>query len=297
MKIAIVGASGQLGRCLIDQLIGFGEIIPIYRVGSDYCIELENPETIGSVMHALKPDLIINAAAYTDIEGAEEDSKEAFKINANAVEALAIVAKKLQIPLIHYSTDYVFDGRLGRPYREDDQPNPLNQYGKSKLAGEQRIQAVGGDYIILRTSWLYSANGNNFFSKISKKMAFENSISVVSDQIGCPTWSRYVAKYTCDMLRYIIQNGRLSKQYNGIYHLNASGEASWYEFAKMIARYSEKEINIIPISSNMFKSHVTRPAYSVLSNEKFQKTFSVSVMNWKSMFEQFVAINPIKSVT
>jgi dTDP-4-dehydrorhamnose reductase len=227
MKVLINGRNGQVSHELQRRLGGVGELIVL---GRDQ-LDLAQPDQIRRQVQNLRPDLIINAAAHTAVDLAESEPQAAFAINAIAPGILAEEARALDIPLIHYSTDYVFDGLKAGPYNEDDTPNPLGVYGKSKLAGEQAIRDVQGKYLILRTSWVYSTHGRNFLLTMQRLLQEKPELRVVADQIGAPTWAGTIANSTLALIEHWQANEVANW---GTYHLSAQGETSWFGFAQAI---------------------------------------------------------------
>ncbi len=258
MRILLIGKNGQVGRELQRLLPG--------SVATDRSqIDLENFDTIRSTIAEVKPNLIINAAAYTAVDRAEEEEERAFRINGEAPGVIAEEAKRIGAKLVHYSTDYVFDGKGSQPYTEKDEPSPLGVYGKSKLAGEEAIQQVLSDYLILRTSWVYSPYGRNFFLTMQRLAKEGKPIRVVDDQYGVPTPASMLAEYTLKAL-----------EGTGLYHLVPSGETTWFGFAREIVQ-GEVE----PITTAEFPTPAERPTYSVLSNKKFCRDFNLEIPDWK----------------
>jgi dTDP-4-dehydrorhamnose reductase len=279
MKILLLGQQGQVSRELQLSLHGQGELIVRGRAQLD----LADPAQIRQQVRQLRPDLIINAAAYTAVDQAESESELAFAINATAPGVLAEEAATLGVPLIHYSTDYVFDGRKPAPYAEDDTPNPLGVYGQSKLAGERAIQAVAGTHLILRTSWVYSLHGRNFLLTMQRLLQERDELKVVADQIGAPTWAGSIASSTAQL----IQHWR-SGQHGpwGVYHLTAQGEISWFGFASAIAEQlraqgkSTAQLQTIP--SSAYPTPAQRPLNSRLDCSRLQRDWQVQLTDWHS---------------
>lgn len=273
MKILITGINGQVGHAMMQQLTEH-ELIGLTRQNCD----LINPDEIKHVIDQHQPDLIINPAAYTRVDQAESEVELAFQINRDAPTVMAEKAQECNIPFIHFSTDYVFDGHKDTAYNEADSTHPLSAYGQSKLAGEREIQRVGGKFYILRTSWIYSNIGKNFYLTIKKISQERDEIRVVSDQFGVPTSAFFIA----DQLKLIIN--KLDYNNRGIYHLVPDGQCSWYEFAEaiLIKNQSKPEpTKLIPIKSSQYPTKVIRPKNSVLSNKKFKNNFSIELLNWK----------------
>lgn len=280
MRILLTGRDGQLGRELVRALAPLGELIALDKAGLDLAV----PDRIVSAVDAAQPDVIVNAAAYTAVDRAESEPDAAFAINAQAAGILAEKAKRARALLVHYSTDYVFDGNKEAPYTEDDPPNPLNVYGRSKLAGEQAIRAVSGPHLILRTSWLYSSRGRNFLLTMRRLLQEKGAVRVVSDQIGAPTSAGALADATAELLRRHEPSGlgRMS----GVYHATACGSTSWHGFATEIARLeqpgAQRPLSVVPITSSEYPSPALRPRNSRLSNEKLLSRFDVSLPTWQA---------------
>ena len=290
MKVLVTGANGQLGqeirriskhsfneyifssRSMLDEKYYKYHDIPKETI----YLDVTDIELIRQVVKNNNIEVIVNCAAYTNVEKAENDIEACELLNVKAVENLAIVAKEFDCTLIHISTDYVFDGNTKcTPYTEIDECNPINVYGKSKLKGEQKIQEINCKHLILRTSWLYSKKGNNFVSKILELSKTKEEIKVVFDQVGTPTNAlEFAVMIDLIILRY-------KPEYNGIYHYSDEGVCSWYDFASMIIQYTNNEnAKIIPCHSNEFKSIVKRPCYSVLDKTKIKKTFNIPKLHW-----------------
>ena len=281
MKILLTGKNGQVGWELAHALAPLGEVIAVDRGGLD----LADPDRIVSVVRSVRPEVIINAAAYTAVDRAESEPDAAYAINSAAVAVLADQAKRVQALLIHYSTDYVFDGTKDTPYIEEDRPNPLNAYGRSKLAGEQAIHAIDGAHLILRTSWVYSARGKNFLLSIRRLLREKKELRVVSDQIGAPTCAREIADATAELLR---RHGAAALgDASGIYHATTSGSTSWHGFATEIARLERtgSPVRIVPIASSEYPAPARRPRNSRLSSEKLRRRFGVALPRWEASLE------------
>ncbi|MCK5877842.1 MAG: dTDP-4-dehydrorhamnose reductase [Candidatus Marithrix sp.] len=282
-KILLIAPTGQIGWELHRCVQPLGQVLAVGRNHkTQVFLDLSNPDSIRSVMREVKPDIVINAAAYTAVDNAEKESKLAYIINGTAPNILAEECLRLQSLLVHYSTDYVFDGNSDKPYVETDLVNPVGIYGASKLAGEQAIASVGGKYLILRTAWIYGLRGSNFLLTMQRLAKERKELKVVSDQIGSPTWSRIIATATAHVLSQL--NSPLYpldiEGLSGVYHMTCNGQTSWYEFAKSIIAQSDKQPNILPITTDEYPAPAQRPMYSVLSNEKLAKTFGIVLPNW-----------------
>lgn len=283
MKILLLGKNGQVGYELRSALQGLGQLVACDRSQLD----VSNLDQVRSVIQDVSPNLIVNASAYTAVDLAETQAELAMRINAEAPAVMAQEARKLNAAIIHYSTDYVFDGDKAGAYTEDDLPNPQNAYGRSKLAGEQAVQAADAAHLILRTSWVYGNHGKNFLRTIQRLASERDELRIVADQVGAPTWSRTIARMTAHIVQQLQseseQNGAITadiwRQYSGLYHLTAQGQTSWYEFAKAIVE-NQNPVNkptvaptVIPITTNDYPLPAKRPRNSVLSSEKLIQTF------------------------
>lgn len=286
LKILISGQHGQVSRELQLHLKDLGELIV---PGRDQ-LDLTRPEQIRQQLRSLRPDLVINAAAHTAVDQAESESGLAFAINATAPGIFAEQAFELGIPLIHYSTDYVFDGKKTAPYTEDDPPNPLSVYGKSKLAGEQAIRKIGGEHLILRTSWVYSAHGRNFLLTMQRLLQEKPQLQIVADQIGAPTWAGTIANST----RLLIerwQTGQVGAW--GTYHLTAHGETSWFGFAQAIREQLQALgkpcATLEPIPSSAYPTPAIRPLNSRLDCSRLQQQWGITQPQWRSALRECLA--------
>ncbi|MFJ1337047.1 dTDP-4-dehydrorhamnose reductase [Pseudomonas caricapapayae] len=278
LSILISGQHGQVSRELQLRL---GDLGQLHVLGREQ-LDLAHPEAIREQVQALKPDLIINAAAHTAVDQAESEPELAFAINAQAPGIFAEEAAQLGIPLIHYSTDYVFDGSKDSPYNEDDVPNPLGVYGRSKLAGERAIAAVGGQHLILRTSWVYSQHGRNFLLTMQRLLQEKPELNIVADQIGAPTWAGTIALSTRALIdRW--QAGQAGAW--GTYHLTAQGETSWFGFAQAIAEQLKAQglpcARLIPIPSSDYPTPARRPLNSRLNCSRLLREWQVSQPHWQ----------------
>tara|TARA_B100001059_G_scaffold144631_1_gene144513 strand:+ start:1829 stop:2668 length:840 start_codon:yes stop_codon:yes gene_type:complete len=274
MKILITGINGQVGLALMKQL-SENDLIGLTRKECN----LTKQDQIEKVIDYHQPDLIINAAAYTKVDLAEDDPEIAFKINSDAPKCMAKKAREYKIPFIHFSTDYVFDGKKEGVYYENDETNPLGVYGLSKLAGERAIQNIGGQIYIFRTSWVYSKVGQNFFLTIERLIRKQKELRIVSDQFGVPTSSNFIA----NQIKKIIF--KLAPNNAGIYHLVPDGKCSWYEFAKEIIKNKNStfDVNkIVPIHSDQYFTKAKRPKNSVLDNSHIKISFMLRFDDWKT---------------
>ena len=292
-RILVTGRNGQVGFELLRRLARLGQVMAPDRDEMD----LADPDSIRRTVRKAAPDLIVNAAAYTAVDQAESEPKLAHAVNGVAPGILAEEAKRAGATLIHYSTDYVFDGTKAAPYSEEDELRPLSVYGGTKLAGEQAIQAVDVPHLILRTSWVYGARGKNFLLTILRLAQERETLSIVDDQIGAPTWSRAIAEATGGILEHLgygkpaFRDGCAGQR--GIYNLTAAGQTSWHGFAAAIlahaasARPGESEFALarVPvlkaITTEQYPTPAQRPRNSVLSNAKVQSAFGLVMPDWK----------------
>lgn len=281
MKILLLGKNGQVGWELQRSLSLLGEVIALDRIQADFT----HPDSLRAQIQEIKPEVIVNAVAYTAVDKAESDSATAELVNVESVQVLAEEAHKLNAWLVHYSTDYVFDGSKKTPYNEEDETNPLSVYGKTKRDGELVIQQNHDKYLIFRTSWVFGAHGKNFAKTILRLAAEKTSLNIVSDQIGAPTSAAYIADATALALYKILQKNDLS--YSGIYHLVSGGKASWFDFAKYVVTNTTRSgltlpVNSInPITTTEYPTPATRPLNSCLDASKFTRTFGINQPDWK----------------
>jgi dTDP-4-dehydrorhamnose reductase len=301
--ILLTGKTGQLGSELNRLLPRVGKVIAPGRNELD----LGEPEKIREIVRNAKPQLVINAAAYTAVDAAETDQVNASAANAEAPGLLALEAKKLGALIVHFSTDYVFDGVKKTSYLETDAPNPLNAYGTSKLAGEQAIRDSGASYLIFRTSWVYATHGRNFLLTILRLATQREELKIVADQVGAPTCAFDLAEATTRILAGIIagaENQFSLPEASGTYHMTAAGQTTWYEFAKAILEEASRAHQklpwltsatnalpiiarrVLPISTEEFRSPTRRPAYSVLSNALVMETFGFTLSNWRTQLQR-----------
>jgi len=309
--ILLIGTNGQVGRALSTMLPRIGEVTALDRQRLD----LTQPEEIRRAIHNFHPAFIMNAAAYTAVDKAESEENVARAVNAEAPAVMAEEAKKIGASLIHFSTDYVFDGSKTSPYDEDDPANPRNVYGSTKLEGERAIQASGAAHLIFRTAWVYATHGRNFLLTILRLATQREELRIVRDQIGAPTLNTEIAGATTKILAQICdaEGGPFSlADVSGIYHMTASGETSWYDFANAILEEAAKTPaggpwfaaatsnlpliarRVLPITTNEYPTRAQRPAYSVLSNARLNRTFSVQMPDWRKQLHSVFAIPPAK---
>jgi dTDP-4-dehydrorhamnose reductase len=274
-KLLITGAGGQVGHELARVLPAHGEVIALDRSQLD----LADFDVLRRTIHAIRPQIIVNAAAYTAVDQAEREPELADAINARAPGVLAEEAKRLGAVLIHYSTDYVFDGMASTPYVEDAPTGPLGVYGESKLRGERAIAAVDGASIVLRTSWVYALRGRNFLLTVRRLAATRDELRIVVDQIGVPNWAHTIATATARLIGRGLAD---LAEHRGLYHLSGTGVTSWFEFARAIMGPVERP-RLVPITTAEYPTAARRPAYAVLSTAKFERTFGFGLPEWRAM--------------
>ena len=288
MNVLVTGALGQLGKELRKSLAdaGYDFVCTDQCAGDDVsALDVTDEAAVKEFFSSNAFDVVVNCAAYTDVNGAEDDEVNAFRVNAEAPKILAAAAAGYGSALIHISTDYVFDGRANQPYKESDTPAPLNIYGRSKLAGEQAVISSGCSYIILRTAWLYSCNGRNFFNTIVSRTAEQSEMKVVVDQVGTPTYARDLA----DAIVHIIGCGISGKE--GIYHYTDEGVASWYDFAVEICAGVGHMCHIMPCRTMEFPAKAQRPCYSVLDKSEIKRIFGLHIPHWRDSLRLCCAID------
>jgi dTDP-4-dehydrorhamnose reductase len=248
-------------------------------------LDITNPDAVSVFMEASKPAIVVNCAAFTDVEEAEENIKQARKVNALAPQVLAAACAMQSAFLIHVSSDYVFDGETTIPYVETDNTNPISVYGSSKLEGEEKIKSVFDDFIIIRTSWLYSEYGNNFMRNILSVGREKDQIEVINDQIGSPTYARDLANCIIDIIIKSILNP--TAYVPGIYHYTNQGSCSWYEFTQEIFALSGiTNCSVIPVSTDKYPTKAKRPKYSVLDTTKIRQAFGIGIPNWRDSLRE-----------
>jgi dTDP-4-dehydrorhamnose reductase len=312
-RILLIGKNGQVGHDLQQVLPACGELAAVDREQLD----LSAPEAIRRAVQEIRPQLIINAAAYTAVDQAERNEPAAHAINAVAPGILAEQAKKIGAALIHYSTDYVFDGTKTTPYEESDPTNPVGAYGRTKLAGEQAIRDSGVAYLIFRTAWVYSRRGKNFLLTILRLSTQREELRIVKDQIGAPTSSRELAEATATVISQLsATEGGSAKEIlaaaSGIYHMTAGGATDWSEFAAEILDHASAATEarkpgwlvtalhgapliarrVVPITTSEYPTLARRPPYSVLSNERLAKTFGIRLADWKTQLRRVFEVSP-----
>lgn len=282
MKLLLLGGNGQVGRELRRSLAPLGDLVVATRdgAGADVAAEFDAPTSLQELVRAVLPDMVVNAAAYTAVDRAEGEPDVAFRINAEAPAAIARACADAGVLLLHYSTDYVFDGRGTRPYREDDATAPLGVYGASKLAGEQAIRASGARHAILRTAWVYAAHSANFLHTMLRLGAERDELRVVADQVGAPTPAAWIADATAAVLDHGVDR-------SGTWHLTQASETSWHGFASAIMQDAHalgllaRTPSVLPITTADFPTPARRPAYSVLDTTRLREDFGIVPPDWR----------------
>lgn len=293
-RILIVGSAGQVGVELQRSFADYGEITARDRDTFD----LADPDQVRALVREVEPSIILNAAAYTAVDRAESDPEAAMAVNAQASRTLAEEALRADALLVHYSTDYVFDGSKAGPWVETDQPHPLNVYGASKLAGEEAIQQVGGKYLIFRTSWVYGPHGNNFLLTMLRLGNERDQLSIVDDQYGAPTTSIELADATRAIVGGVLAgNFGSTADWAGLYHMTCSGSVSWCGFAREIFTQASKRLHgkvpvVASISTADYPTPAQRPRNSVLSNEKLYRYFGCRLSSWEDALGATIARLP-----
>jgi dTDP-4-dehydrorhamnose reductase len=283
--VLLTGASGQVGSELIRTLRPLGDVAAL---GREEC-DLARPESLAAVVRSVRPQVIVNAAAYTAVDRAEEEEELAVRINGTSVGILAEEARRADALFVHYSTDYVFDGNKADPYTEEDTPCPINAYGRSKLAGETAVCQVGGAFVILRTSWVYAARGRNFVRTILRLAREREELRVISDQIGAPTWARNIAGGTAEIARTGMRRRREDRFVSGVVHMTAAGATSWYALSRAILEIAHGN-GLLPaqcaprvhsIASDAYPLPAKRPKNSCLATQRLAERFGVVLPDWK----------------
>ena len=292
MNILLFGKGGQVGWELQRSLAVLGHVTALDHDSTDHCGDFANPEGIAATVRALKPDVIVNAAAHTAVDKAESEPELARLLNATTPGVLAREAGALGAWLVHYSTDYVFDGSGTRPWVETDTPAPLSVYGRTKLEGEQLIQQSGAKHLILRTSWVYAARGSNFAKTMLRLAQERERLTVIDDQWGAPTGAELLADVTAHAIRHLQQR----PQDAGLYHLVAGGEVTWNGYAKFVIEHASKAQSAIkivakevaPVPTSAFPTPAVRPHNSRLNTSKLQTTFGLTLPHWQTGVERML---------
>jgi dTDP-4-dehydrorhamnose reductase len=286
MKILLLGKNGQVGWELQRSLAPLGEVIALDSKSQDHCGDLNDLQGLTDTVRSVAPDIIVNAAAHTAVDRAENEADLARTINALAPAMLAQEAKRCNAWLVHYSTDYVFDGSGDKPWLETDKPGPLNVYGKTKLEGEQFIHMSGCKHLIFRTSWVYGARGGNFARTMLRLAQERDSLSIINDQIGAPTGADLLA----DITAHAIRAAQLKPELSGLYHLVAAGETSWHGYASFVIDYAQRTgismwitpEDVHPVPTSAFPTTAKRPLNSRLDTSKLQNSFGLHLPHWQT---------------
>lgn len=277
MKILITGSNGMLGHDLTEVLKDNHELI----LTTSKTLDITNKDQVFEVICDAEPDVVINSAAYTDVDGCEENQDLAYSVNGEGVKNLALACKEVDCALVHISTDYIFNGKNDRPWVEDDEIGPISVYGKSKLKGEEAILETLDKYFIVRTAWLYGINGKNFPKTMLELAKNHSEITVVYDEVGTPT-------YTPDLAYGISE--LIETDYYGIYHLTNSGNCSWCEFARYIFEVADKDVKVVPVTASEFARPAPRPSYSVLENKKWVDKGFKPLRSYKEAIKEYVEL-------
>jgi dTDP-4-dehydrorhamnose reductase len=290
-RILVLGGDGQVAWELRRTLASLGQVIAVGRRTLPHALDLMQADAIAPLVEAVRPHWIVNAAAYTAVDKAEQEPDAAAAVNATGPGLLAQAAARVGAQLVHYSTDYVFDGMATAPYREDDATNPQGAYGRTKLAGEEAIAAAGCDWLVLRTAWVYGARGGNFMRTMRRLAREREELRVVADQRGAPTWSRHIAEATAQILAQLGDDRAAWHRACGIYHLTSAGEATWHDFASAIVEHQRGRETLAcqrvsAITTADYPTPARRPAYSVLDNDKLARSFGVRLPDWRDALAQ-----------
>ena len=298
--ILVVGAGGQVGWELQRALAPLGAVLAVGQRTSPHAVDLADPDSIRGVVEAVRPAVVVNAAAYTAVDRAEQEPERAMAINGEAPGVLAEQTQAQGGIFVHYSTDYVFDGENPGPYTEEDAPAPLNVYGASKLEGERAVEAVDGRYLILRTSWVYGLRGSNFLRTMLRLAHEREELRIVDDQVGAPTWSRMLAEVTAVLLGRALSEPELLDEAAGLYHVTAAGRTSWHGFAQRILAQARlgaearfKTLHAIPTSE--YPTPAARPRNSLLSNAKLAEEFGIQLPPWDAALS--LCLSDLQSLT
>ena len=277
MKILITGSNGMLGHDLIEVLKDKHELL----LTTSKTLDITDGDSVMDFILKSNPDIVINSAAYTDVDGCESNPDLAYNVNGEGVKNLALACREVDCPLVHISTDYVFNGQNDRPWVEDDEIGPISIYGKSKLKGEEHIKEILEKYFIVRTAWLYGVNGRNFPRTMLELAQNHSEITVVYDEVGTPT-------YTPDLAKGISK--LIETDYYGTYHLTNSGNCSWCEFARYIFEVADVDVNVIPVTASEFARPAPRPSYSVLENRNWVENGFEPLRNYKEAIKEYIEL-------
>jgi dTDP-4-dehydrorhamnose reductase len=277
MKILITGSNGMLGHDLIEVLKDKHELL----LTTSKTLDITDGDSVMDFILKSNPDIVINSAAYTDVDGCESNPDLAYNVNGEGVKNLALACREVDCPLVHISTDYVFNGQNDRPWVEDDEIGPISIYGKSKLKGEEHIKEILEKYFIVRTAWLYGVNGRNFPRTMLELAQNHSEITVVYDEVGTPTYTPDLAKGISELIE---------TDYYGTYHLTNSGNCSWCEFARYIFEVADVDVNVIPVTASEFARPAPRPSYSVLENRNWVENGFEPLRNYKEAIKEYIGL-------
>lgn len=277
MKILITGSNGMLGHDLIEVLKDKHELL----LTTSKTLDITDGDSVMDFILKSNPDIVINSAAYTDVDGCESNPDLAYNVNGEGVKNLALACREVDCPLVHISTDYVFNGQNDRPWVEDDEIGPISIYGKSKLEGEEHIKEILEKYFIVRTAWLYGVNGRNFPRTMLELAQNHSEITVVYDEVGTPTYTPDLAKGISELIE---------TDYYGTYHLTNSGNCSWCEFARYIFEVADVDVNVIPVTASEFARPAPRPSYSVLENRNWVENGFEPLRNYKEAIKEYIGL-------
>ena len=277
MKILITGSNGMLGHDLIEVLKDKHELL----LTTSKTLDITDGDSVMDFILKSNPDIVINSAAYTDVDGCESNPDLAYNVNGEGVKNLALACREVDCPLVHISTDYVFNGQNDRPWVEDDEIGPISIYGKSKLEGEEHIKEILEKYFIVRTAWLYGVNGRNFPRTMLELAQNHSEITVVYDEVGTPTYTPDLAKGISELIE---------TDYYGTYHLTNSGNCSWCEFARYIFEVADVDVNVIPVTASEFARPAPRPSYSVLENRNWVENGFEHLRNYKEAIKEYIEL-------
>ncbi len=283
-RILLFGHNGQVAWELRRSLATLGEVVTAGVDGAQHPLDLRDAAALDRLVHELRPRLMVNAAAYTAVDQAESEPELAWRLNAEVVGELGRLGAALDCPVLHYSTDYVFSGEGDVPWKENDEPDPRSVYGKSKLAGEQALLSSRADCLILRTAWVYGGRGRNFLLTMQRLFRERDSLGVVADQYGAPTWSRMIAEASAQLLAQCrLDDGGFSfgEHREEIFHLSSEGQASWYDFARTILEAGEEDCDLRPLTTAEYPTAAARPAYSVLNNNRLWQVWGIRLPDWR----------------
>jgi dTDP-4-dehydrorhamnose reductase len=276
-RVLLLGKSGQVGWELARALEPISEVTSLGRED----VDLSSPQALRAAIRGCRPEWVVNAAAYTQVDKAESEPEMTFAVNSNALEVIAEEARSLSAAVIHFSTDYVFDGKKSEPYREDDVASPLNVYGESKLGGEQALAAAGIPFAVLRTSWIYGWRGTNFLRTILRLAEDRDELRIVNDQFGAPTWCRDAAYAAMGLMEAVDFDPERLSESSGVYHATAAGETSWFGFAQAIMAEAGKcDVKLVGISSDQYATIARRPRNSRLNCKKIADVFGIRLPEW-----------------